>query len=91
MAVAAVRAASSHRAQMRRASGDPPTPFAAPQGFPGGGLCSVTLGAAKGTSYSPPRQPNQSLKRTRTGRPLQAFISFWALRVLPARAAQLKR
>jgi len=30
---------------------------------------------------------NHSLKRTRTGMPLQAFISFWALRVLPARAA----
>ena len=38
----------------------------------------------------PPR-PNPSVERTRTGRPLQALISFWALRVLPARAAHLKR
>ena len=34
-------------------------------------------------------QPNPAFERTRTGRPLQALISFWALRVLPARAAQL--
>ena len=38
----------------------------------------------------PPR-PNPSVERTRTGRPLQALISFWALRVLPARAAHLNR
>ena len=38
----------------------------------------------------PPR-PNPSVERTRAGRPLQALISFWALRVLPARAAHLKR
>ena len=87
MAVASVRAQSVCRAQMQRALGDPPTPFAAPEGFAGVGLCSVTLGAARGTSYPPPRQPNQSLKRTRAGMPLQALISFWALRVLPARAA----
>jgi hypothetical protein len=36
-------------------------------------------------------QPNPSFERTHTGMPLQALISFWALRVLPARAAQLKR
>ena len=30
---------------------------------------------------------NPSLKRTHTGMPRKAFISFWALRVLPARAA----
>ena len=35
--------------------------------------------------------PNPSFEPTRSGRPLQAFISFWALRVLPPRAAQLKR
>ena len=87
MAVASVCAPSSHRAQMRRAAGDPPTPFAAPQGFPGVGLFLVKLRAARGTSYSPPRQPNQSLKRTRAGMSLLALISFWALRVLPARAA----
>ena len=33
-------------------------------------------------------QSNPAFERTRTGRPLQALISFWALRVLPARAAQ---
>ena len=35
--------------------------------------------------------PNPSIERTRTGRALQAFISFWALRALPARAAHVKR
>jgi hypothetical protein len=34
---------------------------------------------------------NRSLEPTRTSMPLQALISFWALRVLPARSAQLKR
>ena len=38
----------------------------------------------------PPR-PNPSVERTRADRPLQALISFWALRGLPARAAHLKR
>ena len=37
------------------------------------------------------RMPNPSFEPTRSGRPLQAFISFSALRVLPPRAAQLKR
>ena len=35
----------------------------------------------------PPQPPNPSLKRTRTGMPFQALISFWAFHVLPARAA----
>ena len=34
---------------------------------------------------------NPSFEPTRSGRPLQAVISFWALRALPPRAAQLKR
>ena len=34
---------------------------------------------------------NPSFERTRRGRPLQAFTSFWALRGLPQRASQLKR
>ena len=34
---------------------------------------------------------NPSFEPTRSGRPLQAFISFSALRTLPSRAAQLKR
>ena len=34
---------------------------------------------------------NPSVEPTRSGRPLQAFISFSALRALPPRAAQLKR
>ena len=34
---------------------------------------------------------NPSFELTRSGRPLQALISFWALRGLPPRAAQLKR
>ena len=34
---------------------------------------------------------NPSFESTRSGRPLQAFISFSALRALPPRAAQLKR
>ena len=36
-------------------------------------------------------RPNPSFEPTRSGRPLQAFISFSALRALPPRAAQLKR
>ena len=32
-------------------------------------------------------QPNPSLKRTRGGMPRVAFISFWATRVTPPRAA----
>ncbi len=36
-------------------------------------------------------RPNPSFERTRHGSPLQAFILFWALRVLPRRASQLKR
>ena len=35
--------------------------------------------------------PNPSIERTRTGRPRMAFISFWAMRALPARAAHVKR
>ena len=34
---------------------------------------------------------NPSFEPTRSGRPLQAFISFSALRALPPRAAQLER
>ena len=37
------------------------------------------------------QRPNPSIERTRTGMALQALISFWALRALPPRAAQLKR
>ena len=36
-------------------------------------------------------RPNPSIERTRTGIALQALISFWALRALPARAAHVKR
>ena len=35
--------------------------------------------------------PNPSIERTRTGRPRMAFISFWAMHVLPARAAHVTR
>ena len=35
--------------------------------------------------------PNPAIERTRTGRALQALISFWALRALPAQAAHGKR
>ena len=34
---------------------------------------------------------NPSIERTRTGMALQALITFWALRALPARAAHVKR
>ena len=34
---------------------------------------------------------NPSFEPTRSGRPLQAFISFWALRSLPLCAAHVKR
>ena len=36
-------------------------------------------------------RPNPSIERTRNGRPHLAFISFWAKRVLPLRAAHVKR
>ena len=35
--------------------------------------------------------PNPSIERTRASMALQALISFWALRALPARAAHVKR
>ena len=41
------------------------------------------------SSTLPP--PNPSFERTHHGRPLQAFISFWALRALPRCASQLER
>ena len=47
--------------------------------------------ASQGQSASRLPTPNPSIERTRTGRQLQAFISFWALRCLPARAAHVKR
>ena len=62
----------------------------------GGGACSAAVAAASspspfscaGSSAILQRMlPNPSLKRTRTGMPLQALISFWAFHVLPARAA----
>ena len=40
---------------------------------------------------APTATPNPSFERTRHGSPLQALISFWALRGLPRRASQLKR
>ena len=42
-------------------------------------------------SSAPPPTPNPSFERTHHGSPLQALISFWALRGLPRRASQLKR
>ena len=39
----------------------------------------------------PEPTPNPSIERTRTGMSLQALISSWALRALPARAAHVKR
>lgn len=35
--------------------------------------------------------PNPSIERTSAGMALQALISFWALRALPAPAAHVKR
>ena len=35
--------------------------------------------------------PNPSIERTRASMALQALISFWTLRTLPARAAHVKR
>ena len=34
---------------------------------------------------------NPSIERTRNGMPRMALISFWAMRVLPLRAAHVKR
>ena len=55
------------------------------------GTKQQVLGQAQAQGQQSPieLQPNPAFERTRTGRPLQALISFWALRVLPARAAQL--
>ena len=39
----------------------------------------------------PDQMPNASLERTRPGMPLQALISYWTVRAMPGRAAQLKR
>ena len=53
-----------------------------------GRSCRTTaqrLAQAKGLRANPSFEP------TRSGKPLQAFISFSALRALPPRAAQLKR
>jgi hypothetical protein len=36
-------------------------------------------------------RPNPSIERIRNGKPRRAFISFWAMRVLPLRAAHVKR
>ena len=36
-------------------------------------------------------RPNHSIERTSTGRPHMAFISFWAMCVLPVPAAHVKR
>jgi hypothetical protein len=35
--------------------------------------------------------PNPSIERTRNGMPRLGFISFWPKRVLPLRAAHVKR
>jgi hypothetical protein len=35
--------------------------------------------------------PSYSIERTRNGMPRMALISFWAMRVLPLRAAHVKR
>ena len=53
-------------------------------GSVGGGIMSGML-----ILTSPP--PNPSIERTHNGSPLQAFISFWALRSLPLCAAHVKR
>lgn len=37
------------------------------------------------------QRANPSIERTRNGMPRMAFISLWAMRVLPLRAAHVKR
>ena len=44
-----------------------------------------------GSTFGQGAWPNPSIERTHTGMALQALISFWALRALPARAAHVKR
>ena len=41
--------------------------------------------------FAPMLGAHPSIERTRHGSPLQALISFWALRAMPARAAHVKR
>ncbi|MBE0548326.1 MAG: hypothetical protein IH627_11905 [Rubrivivax sp.] len=45
------------------------------------------IGSVSGTSAPVKERANPSLKRTRNGMPRMALISFWAMRVLPLRAA----
>jgi hypothetical protein len=53
--------------------------------------CSQSLPFSASFTPEAVQAPNPSFERTHNGRPLQALISFWALRVLPSCAAQLKR
>ena len=53
-----------------------------------GRSCFIT---AQRFAHAKGLRANPSFEPTRSGRPLQAFISFSALRALPPRAAQLKR
>ena len=52
---------------------------------------AATFGQEKGELRSLRVRPNPFIERTRSGSALQAFISFSALRTLPARAAHVKR
>ena len=63
------------------------------------GLVSHAAGSHRVSRYSTRfmvrvwrRSPlRASIERTRNGMPRMAFISFWAMRVLPLRAAHVKR
>ena len=63
-------------------------PFAA-QVLAGGSIGRGIIFAMASNTPSPP--PNPSIERTHNGSPLQAFISFWALRSLPLCAAHVTR
>ena len=52
---------------------------------------SANASASSARAATPPAPPNPSVKRTRSGKPALAFISFWPKAVLPPRAAYLKR
>ena len=64
-------------------------PSQAHRTFPAGSIASA--GQRKVGFHGLRVRPNPSIERTRTGIALQALISFWALRALPARAAHVKR
>ena len=77
------------RAARPTAAGAPPVQRGAGQvnTCQGAGGSSTLARQSKSPKFVSQRGANPSLKRTHTGMPFQALISFWAFHALPARAA----